>query len=612
MKHLSEIKNVFFAFVLALIVLIGWQFFFDKPKEEAKNETKQNDLQKKTSDDKNSKTENPISLKNENIQSKDEIKIVNQEIKTEKEQIDYSKFNIQIENDKISGIFSPKGLSFEKIILKDYKKEIGESEKFALFEKDCNLVFYSDFGFVPNFSDDEGSGQNLGQNNKIEFPNQNTLWKTDQSKLESGKPITLKWKNDSGIEFETKISLDSNYLFKIERTVRNKSNSPINFSFYGRILRNFSGGKIQNSPVFEGFIGFWNNEILKFNYQKLFKKNILVFPGQDFSKKDELHWAGFSDKYWLASIASSEDQNSILSLRTKTSGALESTDALNPFNKVQIDSTSSAKLLPGKEISKTEYLFVGAKELTVLDSYEKNQKIKMFDRAVDFGLLYFITKPIFVLLQYFNKILGNFGLAIMLLTLVIKFLLFPLSKKSVISASKMKEINPEIEKLKEKYKDDKLKLNAEIINLFKKNKVSPLSPLLPILFQLPIFFALYKVLSISIEMRHAAFFGWIKDLSAKDTINIFELIDFANLGLGNYLNIGVLSIFLGLTMFVQQKFQPAPTDQSQKTIMTWMPWIFIIISASFPAGLIVYWAWNNLVSIAQQLLIERFFIKKKS
>lgn len=601
MNHLSEIKNVFFAFVLALIVLIGWQFFFGEPEENQKKENKTENVSQNSSGTINSENTQNNSAQQEN-QIPDSLENNNSQVNQEEEQ---TASKIQIENEKISGVFSSKGLSFEKIILKGYKKSLDSEEKFRLFDKDCALVFYSDFGFVPNFQDDE-TGQSNSSKKQIEFPNQNTIWQTENSTLEKDKPAVLTWKNSDGIEFETKISVDNDYLFKIERKVKNNSSAPISFSFYGRILKNFSGGKAQTSPVFEGFISFWNNGIIKHDYQKIFKKNTLIFPGQDSSKEDEFHWAGFSDKYWFASLASNENQNSVLSVRTKTSN-----DPQNFINKAQIESVFNTKLLPGKEISRTEYLFVGAKELNLLDKYENQNKIKMFDRAVDFGVLYFITKPIFVLLQYFNKLLGNFGLAIILLTVVIKTLLFPLAKKSVISANRMKEINPEIEKIKSQYKDDKQKQNLEILNIFKKNKISPLSPLLPILMQLPIFFALYKVLSISIEMRHAPFFGWIKDLSAKDSINIFSLIDFANFGLGNYLNIGILSVLLGVTMFLQQKFQPAPTDPNHKTVMRWIPWIFIIISASFPAGLILYWGWNNLVSIAQQIFIEKFFIKRK-
>jgi YidC/Oxa1 family membrane protein insertase len=598
MNHLSEIKNVFFAFVLALIVLIGWQFFFSQPEENQKKQTKTEAAQPKDSESelKNEAKENFLKEGpqiDEEKTSKENISLKNEEKETK----------IQIENDKISGVFSSKGLSFQEITLKDYKKSLESEEKFKLFEKDCQLVFYSDFGFIPNFQDDD---ENFSSKKKqVEFPNQNTVWKSQNSKIGKDETAVLTWKNSEGVEFETRISLDANYLFKIERKVKNNSNSQINFSFYGRILKNFSGGKAQTSPVFEGFISFWNNGIIKNDYEKIFKKNTLIYPGQEASKNDEFHWAGFSDKYWLTSLISNEDQNSVLSVRTKMSN-----DSQNFVNKAQIESVFNTKLLPGKEISRTEYLFVGAKELNILDQYQKEKNIKMFDRSVDFGVLYFLTKPIFILLQYFNKLLGNFGLAIMLLTVVIKTLLFPLARKSVISANKMKELNPEIERIKAIYKDDKQRQNLEILNIFKKNKISPLSPLLPILMQLPIFFALYKVLSISIEMRHAPFFGWIKDLSARDSINIFNLIDFGNFGLGNYLNIGILSVILGLTMFLQQKFQPAPTDPNQKTVMRWIPWIFIIISASFPAGLILYWGWNNLVSIAQQIFIEKFFIKK--
>ena len=235
----------------------------------------------------------------------------------------------------------------------------------------------------------------------------------------------------------------------------------------------------------------------------------------------------------------------------------------------------------------------------------------MFDHAVDFGTLYFITKPIFLFLQFLYKIIGNFGIAIMILTLVIKTMLFPLTKKSLISMNRMRKLQPQLDEIKNRHKDNKAAMNLEIVSVFKANKISPFSSILPMLLQIPIFFALYKVLYITIEMRQAPFFGWIKDLSAKDTFNIFSIFDSLHINLSQYLSLGVLSLILGLTMLLQQKTQPKPADASQANVLKWMPLIFTIASASFPAGLVIYWSWNNILSIIQQLIVEKSITSKE-
>lgn len=601
---MSEIKNIFFAAILSLVILMGWQFFFsDNKQEQAKPHSENTQIiEQNTISPDNSNTANNLANPTNNTP------LINQD------HTDYSQFDIKIDNPKISGTFSPKGLSFKNIYLKNYQNschkdnKTAEDDNLCLFNQNGPQSFYADFGYLNLATNNFDFTNNTSHTTTptLDLPGPNTLWKTTNTELSPNKPILLSWTNAQGIEFNTKISIDQDYLFSIERSIKNPNNSAISLGMYSRIFKTIDNLKSSNAGTHEGAIGFWNNQMIKYEYKKLFKNGLLNYNGQSQAEnKQHLSWMGFADKYWMASLVSNETQTN-LSLRSKAA------DGVNFYNKAQVESIFSTQINPNAEINHQEYLFIGAKELNVLDNYEKNQHIKMFDHAVDFGALYFITKPIFVLLQYFNQLLGNFGLAIMLLTVVIKALLFPLARKSIISMHKMRDIQPELDKIKARYKDDKQKLNLEILNLFRKNKVSPFSSLVPLFLQLPIFFALYKVLNITIEMRHAPFFGWIKDLSARDSINLFDLIDFAHIGIGTYINIGILPILLGLTMYLQQKFQPPVSDPNQAMMMRWLPWIFVIISASFPAGLVVYWGWNNLLSIAQQVLIEKFFIPQKT
>lgn len=565
---MSEIKNILIATALSIMVMIGWQTYSaSKAKNEGVPEGEKV-VQVAQGDEENGSKIIDSGRVNE-------IKKV--------EKLD-PKVLINIENEKVSGVLSRQGISFNELTLKKYKETIEEdSPNVELLNK--KEFYYSDFGFLAN------------EDTNIELPKKTTVWEADSNVLSYEKPVTLTWTNPQGVKFVTKISLDDEYLFKIERSVFNLTDSAISLNFMSRIHREINEKHMAPTIAHEGVIGFFNKELVKVPYSKLVKKNSMNFRSKD--KNDKLSWVGFGDKYWLSSLVMNEKNVSV---------ALKNNSNENG-NFVQIESDFLKIIDPQEEFSRTEYLFAGAKELSLLDKYESDKGIVMFDHAVDFGALYFITKPIFLLLQWVYKAVGNFGIAIMVLTLIIKFLLFPLTKKSVISMSKMKKLQPKIEEIKTKYKDDKTRMNMEIVALFRAEKISPFSSILPMLLQIPVFFALYKVLHITIEMRHAPFFGWIKDLSARDSFNIFSIFDPLHLNLSHYFNLGILSLILCATMIFQQRIQPKPTEGSQMAMMKWMPYIFMFISASFPAGLLIYWSWNNIVSVFQQLFIEKFIIK---
>jgi YidC/Oxa1 family membrane protein insertase len=558
--------------------MIGWQTFTSSKNKTAAETEKVVQIAEKMLSDSGETIQN--SLQNQSIQSIKEIKKI--------EKLD-PKAILKVENEKISGIFSRQGLSFNELTLKKYKETIeeGSPEVELLNRKDFS--YYSDLSFTPT------------EDTNIELPNKMTIWEADSDVLTNEKPVTLTWANREGIKFIVKIELDNDYLFKIERSVINSSLAPISLSFSSKIHKEIDDKDLNGGVAHEGTVGFFNKELIKVSYSKLLKKDSLVLRSKD--KNEKLSWIGFGDKYWLSSLIMNEKNTSVI--------ARGDVDDNGRF--VQIDSNFPKIINPNEEFSRTEYLFAGAKELALLDKYESEKGIIMFDHAVDFGSLYFITKPIFMLLQWIYKVFGNFGIAIMTLTLIIKFLLFPLTKKSVVSMAKMKKLQPRIDAIKEKYKDDKTRMNIEIVTLFKTEKISPFSSILPMLLQIPVFFALYKVLYITIEMRQATFFGWIKDLSARDSFNIFSIFDPLHLNVSHYFNLGILSLILCGTMILQQKMQPKPaTDNGQIAMIKWMPLIFMFISASFPAGLLIYWSWNNIVSVFQQIFIEKVMIKDKS
>ncbi|MGH7095230.1 MAG: membrane protein insertase YidC, partial [Stellaceae bacterium] len=423
-------------------------------------------------------------------------------------------------------------------------------------------------------------------------PGTDTKWTSSGTALSPETPVTLTWDNGAGLVFTRTISIDRNYMFTLHDTVRNTGAAPIALFPNGRIVRaeipGGAGSSYSLREAFQGFIGSVGGGGL------ITEKYSSMKPGHPHTHDGTGVWLGFSDEYWLTALIPPQDKAVNASfIKTVAGGAAH----------YEIEYRAPAITVPPEQTGTAETrFFAGAKEVSVLDAYA-DTGISHFDRAIDFGWLYFISKPIFLILQYFNGLLGNFGLAIVLFTLIVKLLFFPLANKSYRAMSKMKLLQPEMKKLRERYPDDKAKQQQEIMALYKRVGANPLAGCLPIVIQIPVFWALYEVLYVTVAMWHAPFFGWIHDLSAPDPTsfaNLFGLIPWTP---PHFLMIGAWPLIMGLSMFLQQKLNPQPVDPMQAKMFLALPIVFTYMLSSFPAGLVIYWAWNNTLSIAQQWLI---------
>jgi YidC/Oxa1 family membrane protein insertase len=430
----------------------------------------------------------------------------------------------------------------------------------------------------------------------IKTPDQSTLWHTDDKSIGVDRPATLTWDNGQGLRFIRKIAIDANYMFTVTQTVENRGGKSVTLYPYGLVSRGGTMPVQSTRYLHVGPIGVMDGTLHDMSYSD-------IKSDQRTDYKTTGGWFGLTDEYWLVSLIphQSEPVTARFSNIAGTHGPL-----------YQVDYTGAAHTVaPGASVSTADRIFAGAKEVHLLDNYEMQLHIPRFDRAIDFGWFYFLTKPIFLILDWLYHQIGNFGLAIMLFTLGVKIVFFPLANKSYRSMSKMKLLQPEMAKLKERLGDDKTRLNQEMMALYKRSGANPAAGCLPMVIQIPVFFSLYKVLYVTIEMRHAPFFGWIHDLSAPDPtslLNLFGLLPWAppeHLPLIGFLSIGAWPLIMGITMFLQQKITPTSPDPTQAKMMMALPVVFTFMLAHFSAGLVIYWAWNNSLSIAQQWLILR-------
>jgi YidC/Oxa1 family membrane protein insertase len=406
----------------------------------------------------------------------------------------------------------------------------------------------------------------------------------------------LTWDNGEGLIFKRTISIDSQYMFTLKDEIENKSSAPVKLLEYGLVSRH-GMPKIQGYYLLhEGPVGVLGDGKL---YEPAYKD--LEKPME--AVKSQGGWLGITDKYWAAAVIPDQSANMLGHFSSAEIGSVRNYQA--DFLRDPIT------IAPGTSASSQSRLFAGAKEVALVDGYEKSLEIKRFDLLIDWGWFYFITKPLFKVMDYIYHLFGNFGVAILLVTVMVKLLFFPLANKSYASMAKMKMVQPQMQALKEKYPDDKVKQQQELMELYKKEKINPIAGCLPIVIQIPVFFALYKVLFVTIEMRHAPFFGWIKDLSSPDPTNIFNLFGLIPYDptmvpvIGHFLHLGVWPLIMGVTMWAQMKMNPTPPDPTQKMIFAWMPVIFTFMLSSFSAGLVIYWAWNNSLSVLQQSVIMK-------
>ncbi|TNE35336.1 MAG: membrane protein insertase YidC, partial [Alphaproteobacteria bacterium] len=424
---------------------------------------------------------------------------------------------------------------------------------------------------------------------QINLPTSNTVWTSKDTELTPDHPVELIWDNGEGLIFHRIISIDQNYMFTVEQKVENKSGATITLYPYGLISRHGTPKTAHYYILHEGPIGIFNDTLEETDYSDLEK-------GENASYGSTGGWIGFTGKFWLTALI--PDQKSKIKGRFSfaTPGVRYQTDYVNQ---------DGVTVASGETASISNRFFAGAKEVELIDSYEEKLGIPKFDLAIDWGWFYFLTRPIYFALHFLAGYIGNLGIAIMCLTVVIKLLLFPLAHKSYVSMSKMKRLQPEMVKLREQYSDDKQKLNQEMMALYKREKANPAAGCLPILLQVPIFFALYKVLFVTLLMRHQPFFGWIHDLSAPDPTTVFNLFGLIPWDPPQILMIGALPILMGISMFLQQRLNPQPADPIQAKIFTFMPIFFTYLLAHFPAGLVIYWTWNNMLSMTQQWIIMK-------
>lgn len=565
-------RNLVLAIVCSALLVIGYQIFYELPKQQALEEQallEQKDLILTAPE----QTSNNEKIAETSIQ---QTEIVNAP-------------RITIDTPSIEGSISLAGARIDDIVLKNYTKTLDEnSSKIRFFNRiDDTKPYFAEFGWI-------GSEE-------INLPNSTSIWKTNQSVLQPGKPVTLSYETTS-LKFTRVFEINEDYLIKITDKVKNTGISDTTLYPYG-LVRRTGLPKVDGLFILhEGPIAVINEELKEVDY------NDLIDDGDEIiSSEIDGGWIGITDKYWLAALIPDQKDRSEFAFRysKKSTGQWQS------------DWRGSAKILSsGSEIETTSHLYAGAKKLALLDKVEEDIGAYRFDLAIDFGWFYFLTKPFFYTLNWLSKYLGNFGLAIIGLTIIIKILFFPLQNGSYRSMAKMRALQPKLTELRERYKGDQQALNKAMMEMYRSEKVNPAAGCLPIFIQIPVFFALYKVLYVTIEMRHAPFYGWINDLSAKDPtsiLNLFGLLPYSvqNWPIPDFFQLGVWPIIMGASMWLQFRLNPTPPDPIQARIFAWMPVIFTFLLATFPAGLVIYWTINNLLSIGQQWLIMRQTNKAK-
>ena len=551
-------RNVFVAIALSMSVLLFWGAFFETPKKPIDPKNNQKVEQKSETESIAPTINQPTIVKN-----------ISREDSINKDK------RVKIENSSIVGSINLKGAQIDDISFKNHKQKV---------EGDKNIIFLNPAEIENGFYIETG-WTSVG--NKIKIPTKESVWSVKGNNiLSDNSPVVLQWNNGEGIVFEKKIELDNKYLFKITQQVRNNSNSTIDLYPYAQMTRNKIPDDIQNFYIqHEGFIGVFDDELKEDDYDDIKEKKIV--------RESNEGWLGITDKYWMTAFVPEKGKN-FKSTFLYDNGYKANYIINNPTT-INKSSTGVNELR----------LFVSAKEVETIDGYAVDQNINKFDLVIDWGWFYFFTKPLFFVIDYLFKISGNFGYAIVLLTIAIRLIFYPLANFSFKSMAKMKAVQPEMMRLKELHKDDKVKLQQEMMALYRKEKINPASGCLPVLIQIPFFFAIYKMLFISLEMRHQPFFGWIKDLSAADPTTIFNLFGLIPWNPPSFMIIGIWPILMGASMWVQQKLNPAPADPIQAKIFAFFPLFLTIILASFPSGLVVYWTVNNILTIAQQYVIVK-------
>ena len=597
---MTDNRNTILAVILSGLVLIAWQYFYNVPqmeKQRAQSQTQAELAKPSPQATPGSATPQAGATPAPSASTPAATQLAAAGPVVSRETAIAATPRVKIETPRVSGSISLKGARIDDLSLTLFRDTVDpKSPAIVLFSPSQTASpYYAEFGWVP------ASGST------IRMPDQTTMWQQEGSNtLSPSSPVTLKYDNGEGLTFKRTISIDERYLFSIKDDVTNVGSTPVTLYPFALISRHGTPQVSGYYILHEGLIGYLGDQGLQeYPYKKIDDAKRVSFNVTN-------GWLGITDKYWASALLPDTTAKLQASYSSNLVGTIRTyqTDYLQEPQTIAIGGTASANAR----------LFAGAKEASVvginfplvgLGGYNKQLGLNHFDLLIDWGWFYFITKPMFLALDYFYHLVGNFGLSILLVTVLVKLLFFPLANKSYASMAKMKSVQPQLAALKERYPDDKVKQQQEMMEIYKKEKINPIAGCLPVALQIPVFFSLYKVLFVTIEMRHAPFYGWIKDLSAPDPttlLNGFGLLHFDPTVvpvLGPYLALGVWPIIMGITMWFQMKLNPTPPDPTQKMIFDWMPLIFTFMLAGFPAGLVIYWAWNNLLSVLQQSYIMR-------
>ena len=558
-------KNLLLAVVFSLIILIGFDFFFG-PKKNIVNENMPKDNEKLQRADADAPT-----IDEDTFVKKSEKLSVNEK-------------RIKFKAERIRGSINLFGGTIDDIILNDYFESIEKKKNVHILNKEnSDSPYFLRLGWAST-------------DKSLELPNKNSLWKATKDQFEM-ENIKLQWKNKNGLQINREISFDENFMITITDEVINNTKQTLELTNFSYLRRKNYMPENKFFILHEGPLGVFNDTLKEISYEELEENNEII-------ESTTNGWIGYTDHYWQ--IAIFPDTNESFKARFKSLS--------NKKDSIQIDfiNNNIKSIKPTESLKTKSYIFAGAKEVPLIDQYIENLNVNKLDLSVDFGWFYFLTKPLFYALHFLSTIFQNFGVGIIILTICIRIVLFPLANKSFKSMNSMRILTPEIKRIRERYKDDRQKMNQEMFALYREKKINPAAGCLPILIQIPIFFALYKVLFVSIEMRHAPFFGWIKDLSAPDPTSLFNLFGLIPWDTPSFLTIGVWPLLMGLTMYLQQKINPPPPDPIQAKIFMMLPFIFTFLLATFPSGMVVYWTVNNILSIGQQYILLNKQTKEKT
>lgn len=590
---MNEQKNVLLAIALSAVVLIVWQYFFGMPQIDKQRQIQQQQAQQQAQPGTPAQPGSPPAPGSTapTPGAAGAPPVPGQVAPTaerSREQVLAAGPRVSVETPNIRGSIALKGARIDDVSLTRFRETVDPKSPAIVLLSPSGTPhpFYAEFGWV------------AAAGGAVKLPNAETVWRQDGAgPLTPERPVTLVWDNGEGLEFRRTVTVDDRFLFSVKDEVVNKTEAPVTLYPYALVSRHGTPQTLGYYILHEGLIGVLGDQGLQeVTYATIQDKKVMPF-------KVTNAWLGITDKYWAATLL----PDTSASLQAKFSAG-----SIGTLKTFQTDYLLDPQTIqPGQTGSASGRLFAGAKEVSTVDAYDKALKLNRFELLIDWGWFYFITKPMFWTIDFLFQWTHNFGIAILLVTVLIKLVFFPLANKSYASMAKMKAVQPQMQALRDRYPDDKVKQQQELMELYKREKINPIAGCWPVLIQIPVFFALYKVLFVTIEMRHAPFFGWIQDLSAPDPTTVFNLFGLLPFDptvvpvIGSFLHLGAWPLIMGVTMWVQMKLNPAPPDPTQKMIFDWMPIIFTFMLASFSAGLVIYWAWNNLLSVIQQAVIMR-------